>query len=415
MHKILKISSNFAGLLIFLFPLFFLVIDHWGSTISTLFALTIVFYAFVPNGREFTNYEKQLCVVICLFVFSVLATYFLVDSGDFNLSRVKRYCRIFLVIPILIVLLRAKPNIAYLWYGVAFGAIFNGVFGLVEWFGQPHKPYRIQGDTNPIVFGDISLAMACLCLASWQYFKNKNIWNQSLPALGGLLSLSACMLSGTRTAWLAGLVVGLAYYFWIARKRLSSVRSIVVIVLCAVLFSIFYATPQTGLQLQIGTVFADVKKYTSEENISTSIGARLEMWGTAAEIFTEHPVLGAGAGEFKKRMLQGIEDGKYEAVYQGFSEPHNAYVDALSSRGLLGIMTLLLLLFIPFRAFGQVIRKQAALSPVALAGLMFMIAYAVMGVSASVFEMPRILSFFGFYLAVLMSYSSDLSRDALAK
>lgn len=406
-----NIYSYVSGYLIFAFPLLFLFIDHWGSVINTVLALMVLFYARMPEGRGLSHDEKRLFIAVCLFLLSVLLTYIFVDQSDFNHSRLRRYARLFLIIPVIYVLLRAKPDVKYLWYGLAFGAVSTGILGLIEWLGYPHKPYRVEGDSNSIVFGDVSLVMACFCLAGWPYFQKQALKGRLLVGAGVLLALLACLLAGTRTAWLAAIAISLIG-LWVYRHRLSALYCVLAAVLCVVVFIVLYAIPQTGLRSQLKAIHLDTQQYSEDQNIHSSLGARFEMWGVAIDIFRDKPVLGAGASEFKKRMVAGVEQGKYQEIYHYFSEPHSAYMHALSSRGMLGFVALLFLLWAALYPFARNLITTRSPSPVAVAGTVLVVSFAIFAVSASVFEMPRLLTFFGFYLAVLVSY---LSHSAAAE
>ncbi|HEY3488123.1 MAG TPA: hypothetical protein VGL10_08655, partial [Gammaproteobacteria bacterium] len=114
-------------------------------------------------------------------------------------------------------------------------------------------------------------------------------------------------------------------------------------------------------------------------------------------------LLGAGAGEFKRRMVQGVEEGRLPPKYARlFSEPHSEYMASLSSRGILGLIALLLLFIVPLREFMRALRRFPVADTTAGAGAaVLLIAFAVFALTASVLEMPRLVTFFTFYLAVL--------------
>jgi O-antigen ligase len=156
-------------------------------------------------------------------------------------------------------------------------------------------------------------------------------------------------------------------------------------------------------------VYKNLQQYHANGDIDTSLGARIEMWKVAGDIFKENPILGAGADEFRSRLQEGIKSSRYSKIYNGFSEPHSAYVTALSSRGLLGFLALLALIIVPLHAFSKGLRDQQQRN-LAVTGITFILIFAVLGLSASVFETPRLMTFFSFYLAVIFSYFSDIKQ-----
>jgi O-antigen ligase len=68
---------------------------------------------------------------------------------------------------------------------------------------------------------------------------------------------------------------------------------------------------------------------------TNSIGLRLEMWRTAAGIFVEHPLAGAGPTAFQQAWQQ-----RFPGPEERFAEPHNAYLFYAAAYGLPGLLAL---------------------------------------------------------------------------
>ncbi|MBN1377705.1 MAG: O-antigen ligase family protein [Gammaproteobacteria bacterium] len=364
----------------------------------------IFFVKFLPVERDLSSCEKYLMLIVCFLVLTVLANYYFVDSSDFNYSRVRRYSRIFPVIAIIYVVARTKPREACLWYGVVIAAILSGILGISEWLNAPGMHLRLQGNTNPLVFGWLNSCLGLMAISSWRYFKEKNIWIRFLPFIGFALALFDNILSGSRSAWIAMLISSalLAKFHRQHSKTVTKYATTIVIILTCV---VLYLIPQTMVKTRLNEVHQDVVSYVNNGIISTSIGARFEMWTLALEIFSDHPILGAGANEFKIRVDERIQSGRYPEVYHNFSEPHNEYIAALSSRGVLGLVSILLLFGLPLICFYRHTQSKCLrVRRIAHAGTVLVLSYAILGLTASVLDIWLSLSFFSFYLAVLMAY-----------
>ncbi len=91
MPKATSIYQLFVGVLIFAFPLFFLVLDHWGSSIAALLLLLAFLNPVFKRNRDLSQSEKHVLLVVLFFIMSLLLTYLLVDQGECNISGIKRY------------------------------------------------------------------------------------------------------------------------------------------------------------------------------------------------------------------------------------------------------------------------------------------------------------------------------------
>lgn len=396
----------FVSLLIFCFPLFSLHVDHWASTTSALLMISILTYPFLRHTGSLSDMEKRIVWVVSIFLIVLVINYIFVDQSDFNYSRLRRYARVLAIIPIIYVLNRVRPGVAWLWYGITVGAIVIGGLAIWEYLHHQHPAERVAGNTHPITFGCISLVLATMCLMALPYYRNISKKLIILPIFACLLGLTAAILSETRGAWVAAPVLVLfltAFY----RHKLGKVGIfiIAVTVLGASLF--LYFMPDSSVKRRIARAGNEVSAFVEKGDINTSIGARLEMWRLGIQIFTENPIFGAGASEFKKQVASKIAKKQYSEFYRWYSEPHNEYIATLSSRGLIGLVALLALLVLPLRFFWQVfrMRKEESAMP-ALAGLILVISFAIYGLTASVLDMTRMVTFFAFYLGVLTSYAA---------
>ena len=77
------------------------------------------------------------------------------------------------------------------------------------------------------------------------------------------------------------------------------------------------------------------QRWVTPEGKQNSLGYRLEMWRTSAEVFAEHPLIGGGPRAFQRAWWA-----RFTSPEERFSEPHSAYAFYAAAYGLPGIVAL---------------------------------------------------------------------------
>lgn len=81
--------------------------------------------------------------------------------------------------------------------------------------------------------------------------------------------------------------------------------------------------------------------------LQNPIGQRFAMWSAALHLFEKAPLIGVGTGNYEVETATLVKSGVVTPGAAHFDHPHSDYFDALSSRGLLGFLVLVLLLGVP--------------------------------------------------------------------
>jgi O-antigen ligase len=407
-----------CAVLIFGFPVTILVADEVGSTGFFLLALAGLIFPFFNKDRQPLSSEQKIIIYVLVFYFAVaLLSYLFGDMNDPGLKRLVRYARLLLFMPIYFLLIRIRPHPSALWYGLNLGAIIVGLNAMNEvWWNIDTPDHgRASGSVNAILYGDVALVIGVMCLASIGYFWKSRHWLVILPISAALFGFSASFLSGSRGGWVAG--PALLIMLGLIRDSLGKwlFRAIISITILASVIA--YFIPQTGVERRITTAINETKLYFHDNTKFTSVGARLELWKAAWNIFKAHPILGAGVGTFVAAKKQLIEDGKILPYTKQFNQPHNDYFLALSSRGLLGITAFVLLLIVPFRIFRAAshsnnFSRQAA----GLAGSVLVASFVCFSLTESIFDRALTITFYTFSLAVFLwiIHTTDATRKSKA-
>ncbi len=397
-----------------------LLIKHGSSAPTTLLAILGLSTPFIRRYRSFTTEEKRLFANVVFFVGIVFLS--TLCGGVFSeaVKMLGHYARLLLVIPIIFLCARIRLTQDWLWYAMAIGAITAGLFALYESWQMgvfKNTAYRAHGMTGPMIFGHLSLTMGFMTIAGWGFFKEQGQRYLIIPSLALILGLVASFLSGTRGAWIAIPALSLLYFWFMRRRGMRQWHITIILMVLGSIIAAGYLFPQTGIkkridiaQKEIELLFAADKKLTTVEGVEGGVDVRLKMWSAAWKIFLENPLLGVGEGMYQEKVREFAEsDNRYKKIVKyGFKDPDNEYFYTLVNRGLLGLISLLLLFLFPAWMFYKAASSESpTLARLGLAGLVLIVAYMHFCMTKSVLSVSVELNFFSFSLALLVSLISS--------
>ncbi len=167
------------------------------------------------------------------------------------------------------------------------------------------------------------------------FLRGQPFWR--MVALGGLLVLGAAILfTYSRQSYFIALLV-------LALMALR--RSVVIAVLCAGMFAIAVPYLPSGAFERVQET-QQVGAY-GEEEVDVSTASRWDIWAGATVMWSENP-MGIGANRFKE-MIGGYSN------FPG-KDAHNYFVLTLAEAGVLGLLSLLFLVFSMWRLGGKLVR-----------------------------------------------------------
>ncbi|HET7369494.1 MAG TPA: O-antigen ligase family protein [Gammaproteobacteria bacterium] len=144
----------------------------------------------------------------------------------------------------------------------------------------------------------------------------------------------------------------------------------------------------------------------------TSVGTRLAMWGTAWDIFTDHWLAGVGTGAYPAAAARRVEQGRASPVTAMYDHSHNQYLNALASRGVIGLIELLLLFGVPAWLFAKrfgapdgLVRRSA------YAGMITVSGFAIFGLTETIFNHSLTI---GYYIIFVGTFTALMYRAEAA-
>lgn len=355
------LADRMAAALLFAYPLLLVSVDHWGSGLYHLVVLLALLSLRAPQV-PLTREEWIFIGVILLYFAAAVISNTLNGWTYASIRWFEATFRLLLVIPIFL-FLRERPDVVLnLLRGVPVAGLLTGAFVVYQ---TMHHGSRVVGASGPIFAGNMAVLLAMASLVTMRYRTYPPKLRIPLHVLGAVMALAAAVFSGTRGAWLAAIVV-LPVVSAMALLDIPSVRARRRLALgalalaCAVLVIGVVVQPKLT-QHRLAVAMEQTSKYLGAETWDqrdkagrTSVGTRLEQWRTGLLIFTEHPFFGIGIGNagyhINRHVAAGTASPSIEvpaALEPSPKHLHSGYVDALAFKGIVGLVTLLCVLFYP--------------------------------------------------------------------
>lgn len=147
------------------------------------------------------------------------------------------------------------------------------------------------------------------------------------------LAMIGMVLAGSR-APIGGFILGLILLFFLLSKKYRLYGGFVVVILIAAYMVIL---PQGGF-------------FKRTEDVSEDFLFRKSIWDEALTIYSENPMLGIGAGNYKDHIMRHNQNQNLEieeGVFLYFDQPENGYLKILVEFGSVGFLFFAVMLILP--------------------------------------------------------------------
>lgn len=317
-----------------------------------------------------------------------------------------RPLRVLLSIPAYLILVAYPPRPSFIFWGVVIGAIGAGVLSVhnrlfVGW-------WRYGGYLNPIQFGDISILLSGLSLAFALMYTElkKDILYLTSVLLAVLMGVTASISSESRGGWVA-LPFILLIVFFSSGVRLKKAFILMFALTFALIFSIYAALPEKNfVKVRVADTRAElIGSFGSDVRVeNASVSTRLQMWENGWNAFLERPVY--GWGDIMNIKSHFPEDWVYLNKFSDFNHLHNEYIDELAKRGVIGVISLLILYFSSLYYFYSVFRiaHNVESRSFAVAGIVLIIASMIFGLTQCFLAHNSGITIFIFLLVVIRAH-----------
>ncbi|PIZ95595.1 MAG: hypothetical protein COX81_00475 [Candidatus Magasanikbacteria bacterium CG_4_10_14_0_2_um_filter_37_12] len=311
--------------------------------IFVLSCLVFIFYLFLSN---FWAVNNSLAIQQSFRVMEAFLLFFILYLSPLSFDSAIKWFVAGAIIPAVLGVWQffIQSTFASKFFGLAQHQVWQAGTSIISG-SEIGRWLRAYGSfSHPNIFGGyllIVLAMLFLCLVKKLKLYKVTKYRILLLAIYCLL-LTALFFTFSRSAWLAFLLLILAYLFisW-KEKNKQSIFIVVSTLLLFVLVTIFFPLVQNRL----------VEQSLSE---ARSVSERIEGYGEALTLFKTHPWFGVGAGNYTAQLIfqnSTLSGSAYQPV-------HNVFLLVLDELGLIGLFLFLLVIYFFTRQESIVIFKN---------------------------------------------------------
>jgi O-antigen ligase len=337
-----------------------------------------------------------LCTPLVLTSIQYVSLFPRLRLQDFdNISRFS------LCIPVYLALLMIRPNIRlFLW-----GCVFFITYSIILMFWHMHvleldRGIAPNGFLGIIPHTSISIILGMLALRL-KIGPDGSFQRRLLPVLLMCCAFIVPLLSETRSGLLLVLAMSVLVWFLLGGKNIKFflLGGIVATCVIAIVLS------NSNLWSRSDSTMAEIEQYTTEDPpVMTSATIRIELWRYAASVFVEHPLIGVGNHRFQGTL----SDYKLPAGLDLYTHPHNEFLNVAAEGGLLGILGLALLYFVPMVvAWLSYLRARSVANP-ALMIIIFSSGFLIAGLVDVVLIWRPTIMFYGMVISLLLV---DMDRN----
>ncbi|MCV6609745.1 MAG: O-antigen ligase family protein [Amphritea sp.] len=320
--------------------------------LSGLISFCFVFF----NLRFYLKGLRGLDIAFCLSLLVFPLCYgveYIIHGAKHDYEFFVEFLRISFLGVAVFVFLVSRNRFDFLLFKLMVSAfcILGGVAGFYEWM-QYDINVRVSVGTPLInMYGAL---MGCGAGLSFYYILcAENRKEAVLFIISFLVGFLGVLLSGSKIA-----MMSLAFVILLSLVFFGSKNRKYICFLLVPAFVVFFLFAPVNAFLSMAEIA--IKKvemvYKGDElssaeigsNVDGSVGIRIQMYKAAISKIAQNPVVGSGTFRFKDHFPERIESGQLREDSSRFAHVHNEFLQAWMSRGLLGLLSLVLIFIIPF-------------------------------------------------------------------
>lgn len=228
-----------------------------------------------------------------------------------------------------------------------YSSMIIGVLGIAQNYMSFNKLYPIFGKNiagtfgNSNFFGSYISIILPISITIFILNADKKSFILSLVMFFDLIS------SGTRSAWVAFLVVAFLGFIYLIKQKnklywkRTGILLICFIAICVYLFS---GISKSITKRKYNSVINDIKTF-SEEGLSDNLGSgRMEIWKMTIKLIGKNPIFGCGTDNLRHGLMKDCQDEFLKFAYRTKTIPDKAHNEYLHIAATLGIPALIIYL-----------------------------------------------------------------------
>ena len=215
-----------------------------------------------------------------------------------------------------------------------------------------------------------------------------------------LLSGASVLLSLSRTAWLGIFFTTIILTYLMVKKKKVFFMALFGMLGAGVLLYYFNQIVHTRLN----EIVSDISLFFTGQT-QTNIGERFLMWKAAFRMFLSNPLFGVGTGDYVRTMGKYMASGEFPLYLAEFNQPHNMYLFALATNGLLGLAALLYLFYRGLSFALPLMRSDGGKKLFVFLALATTVHFLIAGLTDSFFNIQILRYTFAFVMGVCVRNS----------
>jgi O-antigen ligase len=389
-----KKYSNLVITLLLLFPVLINSVKIFGNLILLILAIIGAYIAITEKKNPFQIREMKVFSWLVVSYFGVMLLSILIADGfNAEFHHLGRKLQFLLAPFIALAIFQIDLPLKKLLFSIKVGLIFIGVIVISQFLLGLDRP---SGMINANIFGDIAVAMVFLSIV--QIFR-ETPRERVLTFIAVLAGISAIFLSESRGSWLSFLILSIVYIGLIYKLFLknNNKRQLLLVLLFSIIFG-FIGT-QTNASKLIKTAINNVQSWHIGDESNTSSGLRMQMWKSGLTAAKQSPWFGYGYRNANKAASEYAPNN--ERAIRIKTHLHNEYITNFVSAGVIGLLMLLTLLFIPMIIFYQKLKYKDTYYYSTM-GVLLCVGYITFGFTHIAFGEEHINAFYVFFLGLLL-------------
>ncbi len=405
---------NLIRFLVFSFPIAFMSIRH-GVHIALYGTLLIFIYELAKSGGKFGWSRKSFLIFFSLSSIFIATALQQILTGNFNENAFDGPSRLFIA-GIIFLCLRQK-NIDY--FRIIEISIPIGLILLAVYLQINQKYFWGQRWANSFVdpnsLGSQATILSLICILTIDLNSKKSI--NLLKLIGMLCGIYISIKAESRGGW-ATLPAMIACWLVIQIKEKSAFhlhRSQLImnlIVLCSLIIGfVALIALNNHIYNRISHTLYEITTWLRDPTIYTSAGSRLSMWVAATHLIIENWI---GYGELVIKEIAAQHPLNFGMHQHGVKDlihagPHSDLLSKGLSLGILGIISYLAIILLPFFTFfSKITASNYQIRKAAQMGCIYISGVFVAGLFNETLSLKYLCSFYGLMIACL---AADVLRD----
>jgi O-antigen ligase len=308
-----------------------------------LYCLLYGIHLLLRKGRSYVQEPRAYYALLLLYLLFAASSLLYTPDIENGLKSLKTQVGLVLI-PVLVETVSSRNRARLCLYAYAFGGTVLALITIYQ--GIILHVYRPPNMLHPVHEGHLLLFTTVTTLAL--IISDKKRLHKLILLSIFFFLIFALYLNGTRSAWAAlGVVLVTAPLLMVGLKLKIKFLYFIALAFAALLLCYSSDGQKRLSEAVIDINLLQKSQFVAANGALTSLGARSEMWKASITMFLRNPILGVGIGGWKKEVDRMIDRKEVPVQLNKFNQTHNIYLDVLSTRGLIGLLTFMVLIFYP--------------------------------------------------------------------